>query len=101
MRLYACLVAILVLTGCQFPNRWGVVNNTRYTLVVTQDGAPCAKLAPGKTVALPQTFGRTDSMVGVTAYDGEIYIGADTYIFSYYRTYLWQIDRVERQGGYR
>ena len=82
-------------------SNWGVINNTYYELDVFQDGAHIAKLQPGQSVTLPPIMWREASLVSVSAYSGGRYVGANSYTFSIYTVYNWQVDHVFSPEGAR
>jgi len=80
------------------PSGQGVINNTGYNLDVFQDCVKLARLMPGQVLQLPPKF--HPSLVSVSAYDIDGgYHGANSYTF--YGTYNWQIDHVQRPEGNR
>lgn len=80
-------------------SNWGIVNNTGYDLDVFQDGAKIASLTPGQVLTLPPATWREASLVSVSAYAFGQYVGANSYTFSRYTVYNWQIDHVHHPGG--
>lgn len=96
----ALLSLVLLATGCATYPGWAVVNNTGYTVVVTQDGKVAADLRPGQTVTLRSGWAEA-SLVSVIAYDGSSYVGANTYTFSRFAPYNWQVDHVFKPEGAR
>lgn len=95
----ACVALFLGLGGCATCPGWGIVNNTGYTITVTQDGAKIADLRPGQTVVLrPRSWGEA-SLVSVSAFRDGRYMGANSYTYSRYTPYNWQIDHVFTPEG--
>lgn len=99
-RIALILAIMLALSGCATAPGWGVVNNTGYNVVVTQDGKIAAHLKPGQTVELLSLSWREPSLVSVLAYDASTnYVGVNTYTFSRYRAYNWQVDHIFQPQG--
>jgi hypothetical protein len=95
------LLGLLLISGCATSPGWGVVNNTGYRLTVVQDGKIAAELIPGQTTYLRASW-REASLVSVLAYDTRTnYIGANTYTFSQFAPYNWQVDHVFVPEGAR
>lgn len=103
VKLLACCLGIcLGLCGCQTIMRpgWGIMNNTGHDLVVYQDAKLIAKMPPGTVINLgyPMFLYREFSLVNVAAYDSYGgYRGGNSYTFSKFAPYNWQIDHVYRQ----
>ena len=103
----ACAIVIAIgLCGCKsltVYHGWGIVNNTDHILVVYQDGEMIAKMPPGTVTRLVQpVFAGEASLVSVSAYNGESdYRGADSYTFSKFAPYNWQINHVHKQEDTR
>lgn len=107
------LLALVLVTGCTtvvtpagekstyINSNWGIINNTAYDLDVIQDGAKIAKLTPGQSMTLPPAFWREASLVSVAARSQGHYVGANSYTFSRYTVYNWQIDYVIKPEGTR
>jgi hypothetical protein len=101
----ACFLAIaLGLCGCATPVKvspgWSIMNNTGYILVAYQDGEMMAKMPPGTAIVLKRNLFslKEFSSVNLAAYseDGS-YQGANSYLFSKFAPYNWQINNVHRQ----
>ena len=75
------------------------MNNTGYVLVVYQDGELRAKMPPGSAVAIKHRYLlREFSSISVAAYDESgTYQGAESYTFSKFVPYNWQLDHIHRQ----
>lgn len=101
--IFAILIGLVAtMSGCATRPGWGVVNNTGYRVVVTQDGKIAAHLQPGQTVELISTAWREPSLVNVVAYDAFTnYVGVNTYTFSRFAPYNWQVDHVFKPEGAR
>jgi len=82
-------------------SNWGVVNNTGFDLDVIQDGAKIARLSPGQSIPLPPVCWKEASLVSVSAYSDGRYMGANTYTFSKWTIYNWQVDHVFAPEGAR
>ena len=101
MKRLALLLLLALITGCTSTTNWGVLNNTRYTLQVVQDGSRIAHLEPGETVRLGKKAWAPYSSVCVSAYSKNVYMGGNSYTFYYDRPYIWQIDNIDRPGDAR
>jgi uncharacterized protein YcfL len=101
MKWIIALLAVALLAGCASDGNWGVMNNTRYTLQVVQDGAPVARVEPGETVVLKKRVWVRYSSVCVSAYQQNLYMGGNSYTFYWERAYMWQVDNVNRPGDVR
>lgn len=75
---------------------WGIVNNTVYELDIFQDGVKIARIVPGQVLAIGRPMWKDSSLVSVSAYSGDYYVGANSYTFSIYTAYNWQIDSVQK-----
>lgn len=98
----AVVVGLTMLSGCTTAPGWGIVNNTGYNVNVVQDGKVKASLAPGQAIELVSKAWRDPSLVSVVAYDSATnYVGANSYTFSRYTYYNWQVDHVFKPEGAR
>jgi len=104
IKVLACFIGIaLGLCGCSsltIYHGWGIVNNTDFILIVHQDGKLVGKMPPGTTFRLEQHICSGEfSLVTVAAYNtGSDFRGADSYTFSKFAPYNWQIDHIHKRN---